>query len=100
MTTSSLAYCGKPSPWRVSSVLPPAPPRGVGRHAQVDLGIDHGQLARRLQAEARKVIERIFAVAVHAAQHQALAVVALLHADVEIAVAVAAQEELLDQLEG
>ena len=66
--------------------------------AQIDFRIDELQFAARLEAEARERVESTPAArrgARPAAQHHALPVVALLHTDVEIAVAVARDEELL-----
>ena len=97
---SSFAYCGKPSPLAVSCVPRRKILIGVRLvHAQVDLRIDEPELAAGLQAQAREVVEGGLSVARHAAEHHGLAVVALLHADVEVAVAVAGDEELLQQLQ-
>ena len=52
-----------------------------------------------LQADVGQLVHRAAAVGLAAAQHQALAVVALLHAGVEVAVAVEGEEELLRQRE-
>ena len=73
--------------------------RRVPVDAQVDLRVDELELAARLQTQAREVVERRRAVAREAAEHHRLSVVALLDADVEVAVAVARDEELLQQLQ-
>ena len=58
-----------------------------------------GSTAARFEAQPREVVERGLAVARHAAEHHGLAVVALLDADIKVAVAVAGDEELLQQLQ-
>ena len=68
-------------------------------YAQVDLGIDAAVVQAGLQADVGQLVHRAAAVGLAAAQHQALAVVALLHAGVEVAVAVEGEEELLRQRE-
>ena len=67
--------------------------------AQIDFRIDELQLAGGFQRHFREEIVGVVAVAVHAAEHEALAVVALLDADVEVGIAVERQEEFLQQLE-
>ena len=66
-------------------------------HAQVDLGIDATVVQAGLQADVGQLVHGAAAVGLAAAQHHALAVVALLHADVKVAVAIEGEEELLRQ---
>lgn len=72
--------------------------RRVFVHAQIDLGVDEAQLAAGDQAQLGQVVIRVGAVLVRAAQYDGLPVVALLDADVKVAVAVAGDEKLLQQL--
>lgn len=73
--------------------------RRVLVYAQVDLRVDEAQIAAGEQAELGKLVIGIGAVCVRAAEDDGLAVVALLDADVKVAVAVAGDEELLELLE-
>ena len=68
-------------------------------YAQVDLRVDEAQIAAGEQAELGKLVIGVGAVCVRATEDDGLAVVALLDADVKIAVAVAGDEELLELLE-
>lgn len=65
----------------------------------VDLGVDQLQFAAGPQAHLREAVEKVVAVCGAAAQHHALAVVALLHTGIEVAVLVACEEELFHQVE-
>ena len=67
-------------------------------HAQVDLGVDAAVDKACFQAQVGQVVDGAVAVLVAAAQHQALPVIALLHADVQVAVAVKGEEEILQHL--
>ena len=74
----------------------------VGRirvDADVNLGVDQLQFAAGPQAHLREAVEKVVAVCGAAAQHHALAVVALLHTGIEVAVLVACEEELFHQVE-
>ena len=73
--------------------------RRVMGDAQIDFRIDELQLAGGLEGHFRQKIVGVVAVAVHAAEHEALAVVALLDADIEVGIAVEGEEEFLQQLE-
>ena len=73
--------------------------RRIPVDAQVDLRVDAAHLQAGGEAEGGEVVAGVLAVLVAAAQHQALAVVALLHAGVEVAVAVEGEEELLEQFQ-
>ena len=75
---------------------------GQGRvfvYAQVDLGIDEAQVAAGDQAQLGQLVIRIGAVLVRAAQYDRLPIVALLDADVKIAVTVTGDEKLFKLLE-
>ena len=71
--------------------------RRVLADSQIDLRVDDHKSSACLKAEARKLVEYLATVLVLAAEHEALTVVTLLNAGVEIAVAVEREEELLDQ---
>ena len=73
--------------------------RRVFVHAQVDLRVNEAQVAAGDQAQFGQVVIRVGAVFVRAAQHDRLSVVALLDADVKIAVAVTGDEKLFKLLE-
>ena len=73
--------------------------RGVLIDAQIDFGVDQFQFRRGLQAQLGQRIEAVAPVGSDAAQYETLAVVALLHAGVEVAVAVTGEEERLQKLE-
>ena len=73
---------------------------GVPGQAQVDLGIDQRHLAAGLQRHRRQRVHPVAAVPTHPAQHQRLAVVALLDPGIKVAVLVQADEELLQQFLG
>ena len=73
--------------------------RRFAADAQVDFRVDQPQLFAGLQAEFREQVEAVFSVRCFAAQHDALPVVALLHARIKVAVAVAGEEKRLDERE-
>ncbi len=98
--TSSLLYCGNPSPLRVSCDPRKKISSGVSASTRMlILGSisSSSQLARRHYL--REAVEKVVAVCGAAAQHHALAVVALLHTGIEVAVLVACEEELFHQVE-
>jgi len=72
----------------------------IRRYTQVDLGIDHADFQRDAQGHGSQRIDAARTVATNAAQHEALAVVALLHAGIEVAVLVQREEELGQQVLG
>ena len=66
-------------------------------HAQIDLRIDPAVVQAGFQADVGQFVDRVFAVLRAAAQHHALTVIALLHTDVQIVIAVEGQEKFLGE---
>lgn len=66
---------------------------------EIDFRIDETKLQACLEAETGQEIEAVAALRCHAAQHHALAVVALLHPGIEIAVQVKGKKIFLQQFQ-
>ncbi len=73
--------------------------RRVGIAAQVDLGVNQIELIAGFEAHLRNLVEEVFPFLIAASQHDALAVVTLLHAHIQVAVLVTGEEELFDEIE-
>ena len=66
---------------------------------EIDFRVDETKLQACLEAEAGQEIEAVAALRCHAAQHHTLAVVALLHAGIKIAVQVKGKKIFLQQFQ-
>jgi len=58
------------------------------RNSQIDFRINEFQFAGSFEGHFREEIVGVIAVAIHAAEHETLAVVALLNADIEVGIAI------------
>ena len=67
-------------------------------HPEIDLRIDELEFKAGFETELGEMGIVVISLAVITAKHKALSVIALLHARIEIAVAVECQEEFLDKL--
>jgi len=73
---------------------------GLRRDSQIDLGVDQVGPESRAQSDVGQFVDSLGAVRADATQHETLAVIALLHAGIEIAVFVQREEELGHQFLG
>ena len=73
--------------------------RGIFVDTEIDFGVDEFEIARRKQAKFGKFVESIASVGKSTAEYHALSVVALLNANVEVAVLVEGEKEIFHEFE-
>ena len=74
--------------------------RSICIASKVNLRVDEIQRVARLQTHTRHIVEEAVTLGISTAEYKALAIVALLHTDVEVAILVACEEELGDKFVG